>query len=85
MRERNCHMAWMTKFIPPNISELLERHLPDNAQWYEVRNGLSVAAYTIEDYDKALLNARHIIKTFPTAAVFYIWKQGGSMHEQRMF
>ena len=79
-------MTWMSQFVPPNLKELLEKHLPNGAQWYETRSGNAVAAYAIEDYDEAILNARHMMKISPgVTSVFYVWKESGSLCEQRMF
>jgi len=70
----------------PNINELLEKHVPNGTQWYEIRNQLSVASYPVEDYDTAVANAKHIMKIFPgVTTLHYVWKESGSMHEERLF
>jgi hypothetical protein len=79
-------MPEMGKCVPPNIKELLERYLEDGAQWYEIRSGFLLYAYDIEDYDKALLNAKHIAKIFPGITSFiYVWKESGRIQEERLF
>ena len=84
--EGDCPVAWTTKFVPPDLQEFLEEHLPDQAQWYEVRAGTSVSSYEIGDYDKAVLNAKLMRRIFPSStAMFYIWKETGILHEEQMF
>jgi menaquinone-dependent protoporphyrinogen IX oxidase len=79
-------VAWTTQFVPPNLQELLARHLDESAQWYEVSSRLSVSSYDIEDYDKAVVNAKLMRRIFRTGtAMFYVWKEGGCLREQRLF
>ena len=79
-------MTWTTKFVPPDLQEFLEAHLPDAAQWYEVRCGTSVATYTVEDYDIAVANAKALRKMFPSnTETFYVWMEDGLLREERLF
>ena len=72
------------KFLPPETHQILEEHLPDGTQWYEMRSNWRVASFSVSTYDSALSNARRLMRIFPSSSLFYCWKEDGELHDTKI-
>lgn len=76
--------ALFDKFLPPDAREILEKHIPENEHWYEVRHFQKVYSFKIESYYEAVSSAKGLVKMYPSASMFYVWKQNGKICEERI-
>ena len=77
---------FIVKMIPPNVYEIIVERYPDGAQWYEIRTPFGLIAFKVTDYDDAILNMKSMRRNSPkTVEMYYVWTEGGELHEERIY